>query len=55
MIVREREREREKGWGRVIVKNATMFGGQGNNIFGFKGSHTVPASPSGRGNACVQD
>jgi hypothetical protein len=33
-----------------------MVGGvKKNNIFGFEGSQAVPASSSGRGEACVQD
>jgi hypothetical protein len=32
-----------------------MVGGQGKNILCFEGSQAVPASPSGRGEACVQD
>jgi hypothetical protein len=48
------EREKEKVEG-VVMRDTIMMEGQGSNIFGFEGSQTVPASPSGRSEACVQD
>jgi hypothetical protein len=30
-------------------------GGEGNNICGYDGSQAVPASPSGKGEACMRD
>jgi hypothetical protein len=37
------------------VRDITIVGDQGNNIFDFEGSQAVPASPSDRGEACAQD
>jgi hypothetical protein len=57
LLCLEREREREdksESWGGV-VREATTLRGQENNIFGFEGSQAVPTSPSGRGEACIQD
>jgi hypothetical protein len=39
----------------VVVRDTTMVGGQGSNIFGFEGSQAVSVSPYGRSEACVQD
>jgi hypothetical protein len=56
----EREREREKREiGEVEEVRDTTVLGRGEVIetkfCGFEGSLTVPASPSGRGEACVWD
>jgi hypothetical protein len=32
-----------------------MVDGKGNNICCFEGSQAVPASPSGKGEACIRD
>jgi hypothetical protein len=39
------------------VRDTTMYGGgvNRNKIGGFEGSQAVPASPSGRGEACARD
>jgi hypothetical protein len=40
----------------VVVKDHYIGGGgEGNIIFGFEGSQTLSASPSGKGEAYVQD
>jgi hypothetical protein len=51
---RERERERDKVGG-GSERHYNSGEGQENNIFSFEGSQGVPASPSGRIEACVQD
>jgi hypothetical protein len=50
----EKQRKKKLGGG-GIVRDTTMVEGQGNNIFGFEGSQAVPASPSGKGETCIQD
>jgi hypothetical protein len=54
---REREREREESWG--VVRDTTVLEGDVIEIeisFGsLEGSQAVPASPSGKGVACIGD
>jgi hypothetical protein len=56
-LLRERERERrEIGGGGVVREIAVLgMGGNRNKICGFEGSQAVPASRSGRGEACMWD
>jgi hypothetical protein len=52
--VGEREREQKVG-GVVVVRDSTVLeGGNRNRIWQFEGSQAVPASPSGRGEACIR-
>jgi hypothetical protein len=50
------ERKREKKVGEGLVWDTTVLeGGTRNRIWQFEGSQAVPASPSGRGEACIRD
>jgi hypothetical protein len=51
-----REREKRENWGEgVVVRNSKMMRVKETIFFGFEGSQAVPASPSGKGEACVRD
>jgi hypothetical protein len=50
------EREsKEKVGGGVVIYTTVLEGGKPKKICGVEGSQAVPASPSGRGEACMRD